>query len=459
MAGRWLATPKNTPFTGACDMKNKNPEKHTLTVTLALAITLHASCDERGFSPPFEGRPVATGAGTYYVDSEEGDDRQEGSLAAPWRSLERVSEEVFEPGDAIYLKRGSRFVGCVTLRGDGSAEAPITLGAYGEGSAPRLSNPTHALCSGNAMQIRGDHHIIEGLHFHGCAPAPPEVASFEDVWEVGALHVGLGSDHVIIRDNQFTSNPKAIQSYGEYSLIEGNDIRGANASQQGGFLSEPHWGPIGIQLGIGNQEVARNRIEGMVVEGGAYGADGGAIEIDDGRHHKDNIHIHGNVTHGNMGFLEVSYWDDIEKMASTNVVIEHNTSRDYQSFLLWWAPTTGSAVRHNTIIRDDNAVEGHWSAVFILDEPPGDIAFERNIVVVDDDQTQAIFSEGFNGAIDDVSRRDNCYWNIEGGGIALGLDALGSGEIEANPRFLNAAEHDYSLRSDSPVLGWGAQGD
>ena len=392
----------------------------------------------------------------YYIDSSTGSDSNLGTKDQPWKTLDVVSEEVFEPGDSIFFKRDSRYEGCVIIEGDGTENQPITIGAYGSGSAPRFTNADHELCAGNAMQIRGNHHIVEDLYFHNTAPAPSEVASFEDVWEVGALHVGLGHDHVIIRNNEFSNVPKAIQSYSEYSLITGNYIHDSNTEQQNGFLSEPYWGPIGIQLGIGNQEVSYNTIENMVVEGGMYGADGGAIEIDDGRNHKDNIHIHHNKTHHNMGFVEVSYWDDIDFMDSNGIVIEHNISRDYQSFVLWWAPTNDSVIQNNTIIRDDNQIEGNWNAVFIFDEPDGVILVHKNIVVVDDEQTEAVFADGFNGAIENVDHTDNCYWNADGGDIELGL-SFGQGEIQCDPMFTNYDQQEYALQSSSPAQGWGAE--
>ena len=392
---------------------------------------------------------------SYYVDSIDGRDTQAGSIEQPWRTLDAVSSHTFGAGDRIFFKRDTSYSGCATIRGDGTAGAPITIGAYGTGAAPRLTNPDRGVSSGNAMRIRGDHHIVEGLYFHHTAPAPPNVESFEEVWAVGALHVGLGSDHVIIRNNEFANVPKAIQSYSEHSLITENYIHDANDTQQGGFLSEPYWGPLGIQLGIGNQEVSYNTIENMYAQGGKYGADGGAIEIDDGRQHKDNISIHHNTTYHNMGFVEISYWDDIDKMASSQVSITHNTSRDFQSFVLWWAPTTGSTVQNNTIIRDDQ-LEGPLSTVFVLDEPPGDILFRENIVVVDDDQTHAIFSEGLNGAVDDIQREDNCYWSVDEDDVELGLPSLGPGELSADPIFTDYDRDDYILQDNSPALGWGA---
>ena len=391
----------------------------------------------------------------FYVDAINGNDINDGTQSNPWKTLNRVSNENFLPGDNIYFKRGTSYSGCVTINGNGTAKDPILVGAYGTGDAPKFTNPYFSTCNGNAMRIRGDYHIVENLYFHNTAPASSGNVSFETVWSTGALHISLGSDYVIVRNNEFANIPKAIQSYSQYSLITNNYIHDANIKRQNGFLSEPWWGPIGIQLGIGNQEVSHNTIENMYASGGEFGADGGAIEIDDGRNHKENIYIHNNRTTNNMGFIEISYWDDIEYMSSKNIVIEYNVSRDYQSFLLWWAPTTNSIVKNNTIIRINNMVEGPWSAVFILDAPPGDIELNKNIVVVNDNLTEAIFIQGFDGAVNDVNHVNNCYWNIEGSEVDLG-QSLGLGEIIANPLFLDFENGDYNLQTGSPAEGWGA---
>lgn len=398
---------------------------------------------------------LSTVSNSYYIDAIGGNDNNDGTMNHPWQSLSKISSTTFLPGDNIYFKRGTSYNGCVTINGNGSPNLPITVGAYGIGNAPRFTNPNYAVNKGNAMRVRGDYQIIENLYFHHTAPAPPSASSFEEVWELGALHISIGNDHVIIRNNEFANVPKAIQSYSQNSLITANYIHDANMDQENGFLQNPYWGPIGIQLGIGNQEVSHNRIENMYAVGGAFVADGGAIEIDDGRNHKNNIHIHHNKTYHNMGFTEISYWDDIDFMESNNMVIEYNLSRDYQSFLLWWAPTHNSVVKNNTIIRDDNEVKGNWNAVFILDAPPGDVHLTKNIVVVDNDQTESIFIQGFDGAVNDVNHTDNCYWNVAGGNINLGLSQL-SGEIFTDPMFISYTDKNYFLQTNSPASGWGA---
>ena len=391
----------------------------------------------------------------YFVDSGKGDNNNSGtSENSPWKTLDKVSSMTFQPGDNIYFKRDSSYEGSVTINGDGMASNPITISAYGIGDAPSFTNPDFYDNYGNAMRIRGDYHIVENLYFHHTAPAPDEVG-FEIVWSVGALHVSLGNDHVIIRNNEFENTPKAIQSYSEYSLITENYIHDVNDIQARGWLSEPYWGPIGIQLGVGNQEISFNTIENMYIVGGEWGGDGGAIEIDDGRNHKDNIHIHHNTTTHNMGFVEISYWDDAVKTSSSNITIEHNVSRDYQHFVLWWAPTSSSLIENNTIIRTDNQYTGPFDGVFFIDAPPADITISKNIVVTDNNLTEAIFVEGFDGGVRDVTHTNNCYWDVVDGSVDLGLH-FGPGEIECDPLFMDWESGDYHLQPDSLAAGWGA---
>ncbi|MBV7333722.1 hypothetical protein KFU94_36920 [Chloroflexi bacterium TSY] len=390
---------------------------------------------------------------TFYVDSESGDDANDGSSARnAWQSLEKVSSMTFEPGDHIYFRRGSSYSGCVTINGDGTEDNPIVVGAYGEGDAPSFTNPDPDDHNGNALQVRGDYQIVENLFFHYTPPAP-RGAHFIKVWRVGALHVGKGHDHAIIRHNEFSHVAKAIQSNGEHTLITHNYIHDGNEREQDGFLSHPYWGPIGIHLGIGNQEVSYNRIENMFVEGGQWGGDGGAIEIDNGLNHKDNIHIHHNITRHNMGFLEISWEHDIRERETSNIVIEHNVSRDFQSFVLWWAFGTGSRMSHNTIIRTDSIEGMALDTVFQIDGQ--DIVINDNIVVVHDNMWAPVY---VGDGVDSSIRTNNYYWDYEDGNVFLGPEP-GVGEFIADPLFVDFANENYELQEGSPAIGLGALND
>ena len=389
----------------------------------------------------------------FYVDSGDGNDSNTGlSESNAFQSLDKISNLTFKPNDRILFKRGSSYSGCVTVYGNGSSRHPITIGAYGDGEAPRFTNNDNRVCNGNAMRIRGDYQVVEDLYFHHTAPAPSN-SGFLEVWASGALHVGLGYDYVIIRNNEFAHNAKAIQSYSEYSLITENYIHGINELQQEGFLSFPHWGPIGIQLGIGNQEISYNIIEDMYVEGGAWGGDGGAIEIDDGRNHKNNIYIHHNQTQHNMGFLEISWEHDIRQMLTSQIVVERNVSRDFQSFVLWWAENSNSQINNNTIIRTDSVNGMALDTVFMLEGQ--DIFITDNIIVVSDNMWGSVF---LGDASSSSLRTNNVYWNIDGGKVRLGVDP-NQGEFTADPQFVDFANGNYELTGESTMHGYGVYAD
>lgn len=70
---------------------------------------------------------------TYYVDATLGDDAYEGvSEDKPLRTLSAVSRIKLKPGDKLLFKRGEIFVGELELSGEGSADTPILVDAYGD---------------------------------------------------------------------------------------------------------------------------------------------------------------------------------------------------------------------------------------------------------------------------------------------------------------------------------------
>ncbi len=86
---------------------------------------------------------LAAGAATYHVDSQSGDDAHSGTTPEQaWKSLERVNQQVFRPGDKLLFKAGTRLSGQLKPQGsgtnDGGKLAPIVLGSYGEGPKPRI---------------------------------------------------------------------------------------------------------------------------------------------------------------------------------------------------------------------------------------------------------------------------------------------------------------------------------
>ncbi len=71
---------------------------------------------------------------TYYVDATSGSNLNDGTSATnAWKSITKVNETTFLPGDKILFKKGETFHGILYPLGSGTEENPITLGAYGDG--------------------------------------------------------------------------------------------------------------------------------------------------------------------------------------------------------------------------------------------------------------------------------------------------------------------------------------
>lgn len=72
--------------------------------------------------PPLEKGP------TYYVDAVKGDDKNDGSLAKPWRTIQHGANRL-KAGETLYL-RGGTYYEKVSLARSGTTEAPIVISSY-----------------------------------------------------------------------------------------------------------------------------------------------------------------------------------------------------------------------------------------------------------------------------------------------------------------------------------------
>lgn len=75
---------------------------------------------------------------TFYVDCAAGNDAAAGTMAAPWRTLNKVNSVTFTAGTTINLRRGTTCAGTLTPKGSGTATSPIRVNAYGTGALPKI---------------------------------------------------------------------------------------------------------------------------------------------------------------------------------------------------------------------------------------------------------------------------------------------------------------------------------
>ncbi|TYC20353.1 alpha-1,3/4-fucosidase [Micromonospora sp. MP36] len=63
-----------------------------------------------------------------------------GTAESPFWSIAQLNAHEYQPGDRILVKRGASLDGVLDLKGDGTAEAPIVMEAYGTGGAPKFGD-------------------------------------------------------------------------------------------------------------------------------------------------------------------------------------------------------------------------------------------------------------------------------------------------------------------------------
>lgn len=379
----------------------------------------------------------------YYINSQTGNDTNTGiSINSPWKSLKKLEEITFQPGDSILFAKNSVFQGSIAFKSSGNAEKPIVISSYGEGSLPSFSNPDCNELNGNVFQLRGSHIVINGLSFSRCANANSK--NDTSVLEVGAIFTRTGADHIAIKNCEFTDCPIGVNITGQHSIITKNKFKDCNR-----FLAEPNWGPLGIVIGNAYNEISYNTCSNYVNVGGAYGADGGFIELDD-RYFGTKVHdvkIHHNRSFDNMGFLEIE-----TKVEGDSIDVYYNLSDDYQQFIFYWGGDN-SKIENNTVIRTKPSLNGAVNTVFTMRK--GNFTLRNNIFVVANG-VQVLATAPYDvGNYDQVIHENNLYYCSDGSTDDPCGKPLGSGEIIANPRFVDINTGDYRLSSKSPAINGG----
>jgi hypothetical protein len=84
-----------------------------------------------------------------------------------WSSVEQANAFVFQPGDRLLLRRGSQCNGMLEPKGSGSAQAVITLSAYGEGPLPVIDGSKQ---KAGLQLLNQQYWEIENLEIIGGSP-------------------------------------------------------------------------------------------------------------------------------------------------------------------------------------------------------------------------------------------------------------------------------------------------
>ena len=101
----------------------------------------------------------AAGGNAFYVNCSSGKDTNPGTAAAPWKSLTKASAATLGAGDQLLLARGCVWDGQrLDAPWNGTAAAPITIGAYGDGARPIIKNGANS-----NVKVTGSFITVDGL--------------------------------------------------------------------------------------------------------------------------------------------------------------------------------------------------------------------------------------------------------------------------------------------------------
>jgi hypothetical protein len=81
-------------------------------------------------------------AATYYVNATNGNDNNDGlSPSTAWKTMAKVNDSFFQPGDFVLFKRGEIWREQLIVPSSGLPNSPIIIGAYGVGNKPVITGP------------------------------------------------------------------------------------------------------------------------------------------------------------------------------------------------------------------------------------------------------------------------------------------------------------------------------
>ena len=379
----------------------------------------------------------------YYINSQTGNDANKvNSISTPWKSLRKLEEINFHPGDSILFAKNSVFHGGIIFKSSGSIENPIVISSYGDGALPSFSNSCQDEVNGNVFQVSGSFLVFDGLSFLKCASSISK--NDKSILEIGAIFTQTGAHNITIKNCEFTDCPIGVNITGQHSLVTGNTFKDCNR-----FLSNPDWGPIGIVIGNAYNEISYNSCSNYVNIGGNYGADGGFIELDD-RFFGAKVHdikIHHNKSVGNMGFLEVE-----KKVEGEHIDVYYNLSDDYQQFIFYWGGNN-SKIENNTVIRTKQSLNGAVNTVFTMRN--GNFTLRNNIFVVANGIQVLATAPYDEGNYSHVIHENNLYFCTDGSTDDPCGKPLGAGELVANPCFVDITAGNFHLSPESPAINSG----
>jgi len=243
-------------------------------------------------------------AATYYLSNaaKASDDNDGRSSTTPWKTLQRASQQTYQPGDSLLLLRGGIWQGALILSGSGTAQQPIVLSSYGASASRPLidgQGKTHA-----GVLLRNQQHwIIQGLEITNNGQFG---SGFPSSGIVVYNSSGSVLRNITIRDNYIHHTRGSLGEYGYTDF-----------HQRGGIIV------------FGDKSSATNRFEDILIE----------------KNRIDSVSICGILVWDDKGEKQ---WQNSSQL-SHRVTIRENyiSTTDFEAILVFGFDTT--LIEHNTV--------------------------------------------------------------------------------------------------------------
>lgn len=362
----------------------------------------------------------------YYVKNGGNDDLDGLSDTNAWETITKVNATTFSAGDTINFKRGSTWSGTeLWCDNSGTSENYIIYQAYDSGNKPIIKNPGSSL--ERDIRITADYVKIRYL-------------DLQDNHEA-CVYIQSGGDHNIIEYCEMSNGGAGVYSLGEYTMVRYNYIHDLLMVVNTEVPDNDDYGATGIWLRKSYSEAHHNIIENCVQDSYDYGKDGGAFEIYMSQAITD-IKIHHNWCYNCAGIIEVAGGYTL-----TNCSIYHNVWIDGWSTMFYANPPVSNfQFYNNTCI--DTVTTSDYSYIGFGNPGSSEFKFKNNIFYIKN-WTYVCNSDNAGWS---WTHEYNCYY---GDYSNLGF-TLGTGEMEADPKFTNIGSDDFHLESDSPCRNAGA---
>ena len=373
------------------------------------------------------------------ASGRDGDSGTSPNLA--WKSLGRANKANLRPGDRLLLKRGCTFSGPLVADWNGTAEAPILIGAYGDGPRPVIQNARQA-----NLEIRGSHQILEELAtWHAPASYDRVDAGCQQQaygWRLGAQFVG--AHHNLLRNSRLSGAAIGVflNQASHHNRVMHNQI----------VDNTGLWDNLdatGVLLRGDANEIGQNHFEGN--RSRCKPGKSIAIEL----YNATGSNIHHNTVYGDRVFAELGRSGSAARdntlaynLHTTNYspsggngarfVVTHGTNTQF-------GPVWNTTLLNNTVYYTGADSQG----VVCQGRCTGEVLTLRNTILVVREKALYV------GAGNSLTESHNLYWHPDGQPPRNNFVqnwTLASSSLIAPPRFIDPAGRDFHLRDGSAAI-------